>query len=93
LNWTEIDTPPPPLPCAIGYRELTAREKAGFLPAFRDQVRLGEALEQALDLKGLDHRAEVVLLAEQKQIQEVTEGEFARVLVGSVPNLLFAGFV
>src|SRR5205814_9731995 len=29
-----------------GNRKLTAREEAGFLAAFCDQVRLGEALEE-----------------------------------------------
>ena len=40
----------PPEPCATG-RELAAGEEARFLAALGNQVRLGEALEQALVLQ------------------------------------------
>ena len=52
----------PPEPCAIGIGNLAAGEEARFLAALGDEVRLGEALEQALGLQRLDHRADVVLL-------------------------------
>ena len=43
-------------PCAIGNRKLAAGEEARFLAAFGDEVRLGQALEQALGLQRLDQR-------------------------------------
>jgi hypothetical protein len=54
-------------------RELTAGKKAGFLPALRDQVRLGEALEQPFALQRLDDRAKLVLQVEHEQVQVVAE--------------------
>src|SRR5207247_3044965 len=57
--------------------ELAAGEKASFLPALSNQVRLGEALKQPFRLEGLHHHAEVVLLAEEEEVQKIAEREFA----------------
>ena len=70
-----------PEPCAIGIGNLAAGEEARFLAALGDQVRLGEALEQAAGLQRLDDRAEVVLRVEEEQVQEVAERELALALV------------
>ena len=43
-----------------GNRELAAGEEAGFLAAFGNQVRLGQALEQAARLQRLDQHAQVI---------------------------------
>ena len=72
------------------HRELAAGEEAGFLAALGDEVRLGEALEQALRLQRLDHGAEVVLLVEEEQVQEVAERELAGRCVTSLPKSLLA---
>src|SRR6185503_6382387 len=58
--------------------ELATSQEARFLPAFRDQIRLGEALEQATRLESTDQDAQVVLLTQDEQVQEVGERELAR---------------
>ena len=76
LNWTDTaDVGARAL--RDGNRELAAGEEAGFLAAFGHQVRLGQALEQPAVLHRLDHHAQVVLLAEEEQVQEVAELELA----------------
>ena len=57
------------------HRELAAGEEARFLAALGDQVRLGEALELPFGLQRLDHRAELVLGVEEKQVEEVAEDQ------------------
>src|SRR5262249_1702660 len=58
-------------------REFAAGEEAGFLAALGDEVRLGEALEETAGLQRSNRGAEVVLLAEEEQIQEVADAELA----------------
>ena len=65
------------LPLNDRIRILAAGEEAGFLAVFRDQVRLGEALEQALVLQRLDGAADVVLRVEEEQVEEVAEHQLA----------------
>src|SRR4029450_4217588 len=58
-------------------RELAARQEARLFAALRDEVRLGEALEQAAVLQRPDRGAKVVLLAEEEQVQEIGDAELA----------------
>src|SRR5262249_43738257 len=58
-------------------RKFTAREEACFLSALGHEIGFGKALEQSLRLEQPNHHAEVIFLAEQKQIQEVAERELA----------------
>ena len=57
---------------------FAARQKRGFLAVLRNQVRLGEALEEAFVLQRLDQRAELLLRVERKEIQEIAEHEAFR---------------
>src|SRR5215208_6461623 len=65
-------------PLRDGNRKLTTGEEARFLATLRNQVRLGKALEQAALLHRTDQYADVVLLAEEEQVQEVAEIDLAR---------------
>src|SRR5207245_11497 len=49
-----------------------------FFAALGHEIRLREALEEPASLEDANHRAEVVFLAEEEQIQEVAERELAR---------------
>ena len=57
---------------------LAAGEEAGFLAVGRDQVRLGQALEEALVLQRLDRAAEAFLGVEDEQVEEVAEDQSCR---------------
>ena len=61
-------------------RNLAAGQKARFLAVVGDQVRLGEALEEALRLQRLDERAEAFLVIEEEQVQEIAEDQSAALL-------------
>ena len=66
-----------PEPCAIGNRE-TRRRRGSWLPCRsrpRGSARPGSG--RALGLQRLDHGAEVVLLVEEEEVQEVAERELA----------------
>ena len=56
-----------------GNRELAASQEAGFLAAFGDEIRFGQALKQPLVLQRLDGDAELILDVEQKQVEKVAE--------------------
>src|SRR5687767_2009654 len=58
-------------------RILAAGEEAGFLAVLCHEVRFGQALKEAFAREGANHCANVVSLAEQEQVQEVTERELA----------------
>ena len=64
-----------------GIGILAAGQEAGFLAVLGNQVRLGEALEEALGLQRLDDAAQVVLAVEEEQVQEVAEAPSRPVLV------------
>ena len=66
--------------------KLAAGEKAGFLPVVGNQVRLGEALEDALCLKRLDDRAEPYFAVEEEEIQKVAERSSPDCSVNSPPT-------
>src|SRR5690242_10407455 len=52
-------------------------EEAGFLAVVSDQVRLRETLKEAAIAQRADHGAEVVLLAEEEDVQQIAERELA----------------
>src|SRR5262249_60262388 len=54
-------------------RKLTSGEEARFLAALGYEIRLREAVEHPSGLQRLDDGAELVLGAEQEQIQVVAE--------------------
>ena len=58
-----------------GIGILTAGEEARFLAVLRDQVRLGQALKQALAFERLDDGAELFFGVEEEQVQEVAEDQ------------------
>ena len=58
-------------------REFATGQEACFLAALRDEIRLGQTLEQAARLQRADQQAEVVLLAEHEQVEEVAETELS----------------
>ena len=68
-------------PLRDGHGKFAAGEEARLLAALRDEVRLGQALEQAARLERLDREPEVVLLAQDEEVQKVTEGELSGRLV------------
>ena len=74
---TALLVPPPP-PWTTGIGELAAGEEAGFLAVARDQVRLRQALEQALVLQRAHDAAEAFLGVEHEEVQEVAEDEACR---------------
>ena len=60
------------------HRELAARQEAGFLAVVGDQVRLGQALEQALLLQRADDHADAFALREEEQVQEIAQTSWCR---------------
>src|SRR4029078_9648947 len=58
--------------------KLAAGEEAGFLAALGNQIRLGQALEQAFRLQRANRDAQIVFLVEQEEVQEIAERELAR---------------
>ena len=54
-------------------RNLAAGKKARFLSVVGNQVRLGQALEEALRLQRLDDGAETLLPIEEEEVEEVAE--------------------
>jgi hypothetical protein len=76
LNITEMDTAPPD-PWAIGTgNSPPARKLASF--RLGDEIGFGEALEQTFGLKRLDHHAEIQLLVEEEEVQEIAERDLPR---------------
>ena len=57
-----------------GEGKLTTGEEAGFLAVDRDQIGLGQNLQQILGLQRFDHGAEVNVGAEQEQVQNIADG-------------------
>ena len=84
LNWMAISSPP--VPWTTGYGILAAGEEARLLAVLRNQVRFGEALEEALVLERLDRGAEVVLGVEEEQVEEVAEHELALFVPAGAAN-------
>src|SRR4029453_10095129 len=58
-------------------RNFTASQEARVLTVIRDQVRLGEALEQAFVLKRADRDAKIELFIQNEDVQQVAQGELA----------------
>src|ERR1700687_4974369 len=57
-----------------GKWKLTSGEKAGFLAIDRNQIGLGENLQQILGGKSFDRGSEVNVRSKQKQVQNVIHG-------------------
>src|SRR5207302_67668 len=56
-----------------GKGELPAGKKTGFFAVDRDQIRLGQNLEQVLGLERLNHGANIEISASDKDIQEIAD--------------------
>src|SRR5581483_6942646 len=57
-----------------GERKFAAGQEACFLAIDCNQVRLSQNLQQILLLQGLDHRTQVNIRTEQKNVQHIIEG-------------------
>src|SRR6266702_4686475 len=57
-----------------GKGELTTCQEAGFLAIDRDQVRLGENLQETFIFKSLDGCAKIDVGTKEKKIQDIADG-------------------
>src|SRR5258707_8077619 len=53
--------------------KLTASQETGFFTVDRDQIRLGQDLQQVLRLQGLNNGSEVNIRPEEKKVQNVID--------------------
>src|SRR3982074_2475125 len=71
--------------------KLTASQEACFLAVHRNQIGLGQDLQEILVLQGLNYRSEVDIGPEQKQIENIADGFISRyrvALTGGLADLL-----
>src|SRR4029077_9152638 len=61
-----------------GEGELPAGKKTGFFAVDRDQISLGQNLEQVLGLERLNHGANIEISASDKDIQEIADVDCGR---------------
>ena len=59
---------PPPPPCKVGKREFAARQEAGIVAVNRQDVGLGQDLQQVLGLQRRIAQSQIQIRAKQKDV-------------------------